>query len=276
MPALRFLSLLFLLGTSLLGPALTLAQIKGGAIASSFTIADDQAQDGDILTLVDKGLVRADTAYDKRLFGILQQNPSLAMRSVDGSGQPVAQTGVAEVNVTTLNGPINAGDLVTSSDIPGKGQKAATSGYVIGRALSALAETQGEQIDYKNTKNPALNKKVASGKISVSLRFEYAELTTSRQYESLFGPLGAAVFANIQNPEKFAQIMRYLAAGAAVVTAFLIGFFTFARSIAKSVEAIGRNPLARTSIYVSLVFNIGFTLLIAAIGVVAAIIIMRI
>lgn len=275
MPVSRSLVLLLLLG-AVLAPALVLAQIKGGNIASSYTISDDQAQDGDIMVLTDRGVVRASVGYDNRVLGILQKNPAIALRNADGSGEPVTQTGVAQVNVTTVGGPIKAGDAITSSDIPGKGQKGTTSGYIIGRALEALSEGQGEQIDYTNTQNPALSQKISSGKISVSLRLEYAELTTSRSFERMFGPFGAAIFANVQNPDKFAQIIRYLGAGISVVAALLVGFFTFSRSISKSVEAIGRNPLAKTSIYISIAINIGFTLLITALGIVAALVILRI
>ncbi|MDO8638960.1 MAG: hypothetical protein Q7R43_05265, partial [Candidatus Daviesbacteria bacterium] len=65
-------------------------------------------------------------------------------------------------------------------------------------------------------------------------------------------------------------------AGMIVLVGFLISFFAFSRSLPKAIEAIGRNPLARSSIYFSIGVNILFAILTLAIAVIAAIIIVRI
>ncbi len=73
----------------------------------------------------------------------------------------------------------------------------------------------------------------------------------------------------------FVNILRYILAGLAVLISFTIGFFTLARTIPKAMEALGRNPLARTTIQFGIVLNIIFTIGIGLVGVVAAIILLR-
>src|SRR5205085_2610488 len=133
-------------------------------------------------------------------------------RSIDDSGSPVARNGLAEVNVSTINGDINQGDYITSSPLAGKGEKAISSGYVVGIALQKFTTKDGSITNYNG-------REVALGKIQVALRIEYAEITTSRSPIRLLEYLNAAIFKNIQNPEKFIQIIRYLGAGIIIITA---------------------------------------------------------
>jgi hypothetical protein len=81
-------------------------------------------------------------AYDAKLFGIVSTSPyqtfGKALR--DGGAQnpqPVAIKGRVLVKVSDENGPIKAGDYITSSATqPGFGMKATRSGQVVGQALN--------------------------------------------------------------------------------------------------------------------------------------------
>lgn len=253
------------------------AQAMSSDVSSVFEIADTEAKEGDIVvSTADKGILRATTAYDSHLFGVFQSQPMLVFRRVDNKGQPIARNGTAKVNVTTLNGPIAAGDYITSSDIAGKGQKATLSGYVIGVALTSLGENDGTKIDYTNQADPKQNKQVTSGTVSVALKIEFAELSTARNASRLVNSFNTALFKNIEDPQKFVDVLRYLAAAATVLISLGVGFFTFSRSIPKGVEAIGRNPLAEKAILFSIILNIIFTVLTAGIGVAVAAMILRI
>lgn len=252
-------------------------QAKTLESTSVYQVADDKIESGDIVVMGEKGIERASVSLSPRIFGVMQENPMIVYREVDATKKPVAREGVAEVNITTINGPIKPGDFITSSDIAGKGQKASYSGYVIGVALSEFKEGDGTQIDYTNPKNPQANKKVSSGKINVSLNIGYVDLVAGgKQLSNLLGPLAAPFAANVQDPDKFTMIIRYIAAGLIVLVGFLISFFAFSRSLPKAIEAIGRNPLARSSIYFSIGVNIFFAVLTLAIAVAAAIILVKV
>ncbi len=248
-------------------PRLSFAQSTSLDIAYSYSNVDPQAEDGDIL-FSGSTLTRADSAYSNRIFGVVQKEAVITFRDVANKNIPVSRSGIAQVNVTTINGPIKKGDYITSSQILGKGQKADKSGYVLGVALDSFSG-EGSQTATVG------NKTVAVGKIAVALRIEYAELTTARSSLRLLEYISEALFKNIQDPGKFVQIIRYLAAGAVVILSFAISFVTFSRSVFKGVEGIGRNPLARSAIQSSIIINAALTGAIALIGVVAALIILR-
>ncbi len=162
-------------------PTAVHAQNQGLEVTAVYEITDTDAIEGDILVVTDKGLVRAEKSFDNKMFGIIQDQPILIYQNKDIKGKPVIRSGVATVNVTTLNGPIKYGDYITSSTIRGKGQKASESGYVLGIAIGAFDGANAtEQVDGPNGK-------VALGKVPIAVRIEYSELTNPRFAGRLFG-----------------------------------------------------------------------------------------
>ncbi|MBI2020459.1 hypothetical protein HYS94_03470 [Candidatus Daviesbacteria bacterium] len=242
-------------------------QPQGIEVTSIYEISDAEAVDGDILSLDQSGLVRSDIGFDNKMFGVIQEQ-ALLVYQTPTEGKPVVRSGIAQVNVTTLNGPIAEGDYITSSQILGKGQKATESGYVLGIALEGFDGQGAPTVD--GPSGP-----VASGKIRMAIRIEYAELTNPRFAGRLFSFIGTALLENISDPRQFGNIVRYIAAGLIILLSFSFGFLTFSRSIAKGIEAIGRNPLAKNTIQLSIIINIVLLVLTGVIGIVASILIIR-
>lgn len=244
------------------------AQVTSVDVTYSYPAIDPAAEDGDILFSSNQNLNRADSPYSNRIFGVLQKNALLVYRNVDDKGQPVSRAGISQVNVTTLNGPILKGDYITSSAVPGKGQKANQSGYVLGIALEGFSGEGSQTINYQG-------RTTAVGKIPVALRIEYAEIDTARSVNRLLEYINSALFKNLQDPEKFIQIVRYIAAGLIILISLGISFVTFSRALAKGVEGIGRNPLAKNAIQFSIIISAALTAAIALIGVVASFMVLR-
>lgn len=261
-----FLSVVFLF--TLYTPPTYAQQSTGVEVTSIYEIADAEAIEGDIMSVTEGGLTRSSIGFDNKVFGIIQEQPLLVYRDQDTKGKPVVRSGVTTVNITTLNGPIKYGDYITSSSIPGKGQKASESGYVVGIALGSFDGTGGQEIDGPRGQ-------VSLGKIPVAIRIEYAELTNPRLAGRLFGFIGTAFLENVSDPKNFGNVVRYSAAGLIVLLSFTFGFLTFSRSIVKSIEALGRNPLAKNTIQLSIVINIILLLVTGLIGIVASILIIR-
>lgn len=228
----------------------------GIEVTSTYEIADQDAQEGDIVSTTETGLVRSSKVGDNKMFGVIQEKPLLLYRDLGATGKPVMRSSIAQVNVTTLNGLIKYGDYITSSEIPGKGQKAPPSGPVLGIALTSF---DGSGV----------------GKIPVALRIESAGLTAPGFTGSLFNLIGVAFLENLKDPKKFAEVIRYIAAGLVILLSFTFAFLTFSRSIVKSIEAIGRNPLAKSTIQLSMIINIILLVLTGIIGIVASILIIR-
>lgn len=229
---------------------------QGIEITAMYEIADANARDGDILTANANGLKRAGKVYDNTMFGVVQDNPLVVYRDTEVKGKPVLRSGIAQVNVTTANGPIKYGDYITSSTTAGAGEKATQSGYVLGVALASY-------------------NKAGVGKIPVAIRIEYAELTNPRFAGELFGFVGTAFLENVKDPKQLGNIIRYIAAGLVLLLSFTFAFLVFARSIPKSIEAIGRNPLAKSTIQFSMLINIALLVVTGLIGIVASILIIK-
>ena len=235
-------------------------------VTVSYPLVDVDATDGDILVSTDKGLVRATDAYNIKLFGIVKKESIVVFKQEGNDTIPVARGGVVRVNVTDLNGEINQGDYVTSSPIAGKGQRADKTGYSIGTAMGGFEPVSTETIE---------GKEVTIGTVPVALKIEFVELSTPRSTPRLIEQLTTALFQSAQDPNKFAEMVKYIIAGIVVLASFLTGFFTFSRSVANGVEAIGRNPLAKVSIYLSIALNMIFTIVITGVGIFASILIIR-
>jgi len=134
-------------------------EITGGSdLAEPFKIEDAEAiKPGMVLAIDPKrpGQLRlANQAYDRTVAGIVSGangiNPGLTMKQAgsmaDGS-LPVALTGRVYCWADASNGPIQPGDLLTTSDVPGYAMKVAdhakAQGAIIGKAMTALAEGKG-------------------------------------------------------------------------------------------------------------------------------------
>lgn len=224
-------------------------------VAETYKISDSEAVDGDVLSNSSGSFERATKEYDGNLFGILADEPLVSLRTAGEDQKPIVRSGITMVNVISSNGPIKNGDYLTSSTTPGKAMKATNSGYVLGIALEDLTGNEG--------------------KISVAVKIEYAELTAPRSANRLFEYLGKSFLANAKDPEKFGMVVRYIAAGLVLLSSFSFGFITFSKSLPKGVEAIGRNPLAKNTIYLSMALNVGLIAIVGILGIAGALLILR-
>lgn len=79
---------------------------------------------------------RADAAYDVRVVGVVSTNPSLLLAGL-ATDAPLAVAGIAPVKVV---GPVQEGDLLASSAVPGRAMRcepSACGGAILGKALEA-------------------------------------------------------------------------------------------------------------------------------------------
>lgn len=235
-------------------------------LSAVYEINDKDAVNDDILAYGEKGIKRADVAFSNQIFGVLQDKPILVYRSADKKGKPVVRSGIAEVNVTTFGGTFKPGDYITSSQVAGKGQKANQSGYVLGIAIGSFRKEKSITVE---------GKQVELGKITVAVRIEYAELTNTRSVVRLLDYFNIAAFQTAQNPERASQFIKYFSASLIVLASLIFSFLLFARSITKSIEAIGRNPLAKSAIQLSILINAGLTIGTIVVGIAAAFIILQ-
>ena len=209
---------------------------------------NDKVTDGDIVSSSTKGYKLTTSAYDPQIFGVVSLNPALYFRNTTAKNvTPVISSGEVLVRVSSQNGNIQAGDFITSSPVPGVGQKVTDNGYVLGRAQQSYSSNDPKKV----------------GLILVTLQPHFAQITNNIAH-NLFSSFTFGLAEAASTP---LGAIRYFVAGVITVLSFYMGFRFFARASNRGVEAIGRNPLARDAILFSVFINTIITISIMLFGV---------
>jgi len=240
-------------------------------IARTLVIDDKDAIDGDLMSLEvgKEALVRSAKDSDERMFGVLVADPVMVYRTLPTL--PVARDGEAMANVTTLGGPIVVGDYITSSPIPGKGQKGqGVAGYMAGVALGNF-DGKGitTTITYQGKKYPV-------GQVKINVGIGPASPVLTKAAGGLLGTLkqlSTAIIYNISTSQQAEKIIRYILAVLIAVIIFYISYRTFGTNVTKGIEAIGRNPLAKGTIQAMITLNIILLIVSCLAGVALALVI---
>lgn len=241
---------------------LTLAATKvhaaslSSGIATYFSIQGGNISDGDIISFSPKGHIASKTEYDPYVIGVINLHPAVSLISSGPTKTyPVITTGNVFVRVSSVNGNIVKGDLITTSLIPGIGMKATKSGYVLGAALEGYSSKD----------------KHAIGKIAVALDAHFSA-GKGAIGSSLFDILNLSRIATYEEPT---TVIRYILVAIIVIVTFAAGFFIFEKTVTKGIDAIGRNPLASHIVQLGMAVNILITLAITLGGLFIAYIVLR-
>lgn len=136
----------------------TLKLTGGGDIAEPFDVAGGCVVEPGSVVVIDPAnpgkLMLSSTPYDSRVAGIVSGaggiSPGVVMgqeMSVADGTYPVAMSGRVYCRAVTSGGPIEPGDLLTTSDVPGYAMKvtdhAKSPGATVGKAMSGLGSGRG-------------------------------------------------------------------------------------------------------------------------------------
>jgi hypothetical protein len=249
-----FLIIILLIFTFAVVPVLSRAQVIRGlpGLAEYVQVEGDNVQNGQIISL-EEGKYRLTTeAYSTRLYGVVTFEPAVAISQIGRENAfPVVTSGSSEVLVSTENGNISPGDYITSSSQAGIGMKANEAGFVIGIS----------QAEYNNSNSPGLIPVVLDAKFISSLSNEQLSARAfAAQFQNAFS-IGMRAAASEPN-----TALRYGAAALVLIVSITIGFLVFGRAASNGIVAVGRNPLAKKSIFLAITFNIGITVVFAMVG----------
>jgi hypothetical protein len=128
-------------------------RLSNADFAEDFDVMD-QTEPGEVMVLTEDGtLTQSTKAYDKKVVGVLSgagsYKPGIILDKQAGNGnrKPIAMMGKVYCKVDADTAPIETGDMLTSSTIPGYAMKAIDPfkafGAVIGKALQSLKEGKG-------------------------------------------------------------------------------------------------------------------------------------
>jgi len=247
-------ALLFVVNVSSVAHA---QQASDGLIARTYAIIGAQPVSGDLVSL-DKAaqtLHLSATTSDEAIFGVVVTDPVIVLRSASTS-VPVVTSGEAQVNVTARGGAIAPGDFITTSPVPGKGQRAtSTDAFVVGMALAS----------FPSTTTPVAA--TTTGSIPVLLQIG--------PYSG-HPPAAASGISNQSAPTSVAAqtpkigvpvFLKYLIAAVVAIGSIVVAFVNFGASVRNSVISIGRNPLARSSIQSMAILNTVLIVVVSAGGI---------
>lgn len=226
------------------------AQELSIGVAKYVTIEEENVENGDVISLVDGKYVRSAKAYDPNIVGIVSLNPAISIEPNISDGMyPIIDKGDTEVRVSSSNGVIAEGDLLTTSENPGVAIKAGNTGFIVGVARQDYTVENPDEV----------------GVINVSLQPSFNYGNSEEKLKTSFADIfSLSTIAAYQNPS---QVIQHLVAGIVLLLSIILGFFTFARVAAEGVEAVGRNPSAKTSIGLGIIVNVTITVVIILGGV---------
>lgn len=226
------------------------------SLSNYIPIIDKQVKDGNIIISTSKGYSLSHQPYEQNIVGVVSQNSAIVFSGQSNANSyPIVSSGKTSILVSTLNGPIKKGDLVTTSSITGVGMRASRSGYVLGMALSEFTDKDNKQI----------------GVVQVALNIHFATLNI-KLGDNLLDIFKLSSLATYEQP---LTVFKYFIAALIVFSSFFFGFFVFGKVAGKGVEALGRNPLASKMIGVGIVMNVIITVVVILSGLGLALVILR-
>ncbi len=219
-------TLVFLLTALLIGVPVhsqTLDQV-----ATNLELTDsNMAQAGMVVSTNGSTYEISKKEYDSQMYGVIVDTPALELNRPTSTTRSVVNQGQVLVLVTTKNGSIKAGDILTTSKSIGIAQKATHSGHVLGKALADFSSKE-------------------VGLTPVLLNINYSQVSaasdslTSAGIDQVAKKITQA-FAVGNLP----SIFKYLFAIFLGVTSFFLGLSHFVKINRSAVEAIARNPMAK-------------------------------
>lgn len=239
------MAVIVLAGQNILAPVFA-QEVTSSDIALSIPFIGNPAE-GTLVCVTQTGYEECQRPYDSSMYGVVSSNPAAVLGSSEATDSATVVTrGRSKVRVSATNGPIRAGDVVTSSTIQGVAQRATRNGYVLGRAL--------EDYTPGNSEDQSL--------ILISLAIT-ANTSFSDSRSNLLEMVRQALEAPTLTP---LASLRYLLAFAIAILAFTLGFIYFGRVTKAGVEAVGRNPMASKTIGATIALHIILNIVILFVG----------
>lgn len=271
-----FASLCVLLG---LLPFLAVAQVHGQGQEVPQGYGSDQTLQKGLIVALAKGSKSKVQALNESninaMYGVVvsaNDSPVNLSDNTNGTQVYVATAGQYDVLVSTQNGSIANGDYITISALDGVGMKAGDNqSFIIGKALQNFDGRTGTESTVQLTDSNGNKTLVSLARISVSIgvaRNPNLKITVS----NLPSFLQKAAQAVANKPVTDSRI--YISLVALIACMLIAGSLLYA-GVRSSITAVGRNPLAKTSITKSLIQVSILALIIFLVGIFAVYLLLK-
>lgn len=242
------------------------ASVTATSNLSHSYLSNSTIKPGSLVSLVpgkEHYVTPANSGNGKHLLGVaVEANDSLLATDVSASKVQVALNGIAEVSVSTLNGPIGAGDQIGVSPLKGVGMKAEPGSRVVGVAQKAFNK------DTTGAKRSKVHNK--SGKITeVSVGFVpvVINIGTKSAAGTNNGTNGVQRFISSLVGHQVSTLSAVVS-GVVALVALAALFALIFGTIRGSLISIGRNPLAKSSIFESVASVMAMSALIVGLSII--------
>jgi hypothetical protein len=260
----------------LVSPGMAVAQ----AVTRAF-ITDNPLQRGMIVKLNDKDNTKVEPVSDKELTKMLgvvvAANDSPVTLSDENATKQqvfVATTGRYEVLVSNQNGAVKKDDYVTVSSLAGVGMKAdGSQSRILGKALESF-DGKGNTVGQTTVKNSGGKQvPIALGMVGVEIAVGHNPIEAKKDsvipgLEHIQEVAGSIAKKPITPAQLYAGMLVFILAAA------IAGAILYA-GIRTSMIAIGRNPLAKSSVMRNLISVVITSVIILIIGIVAVYLILK-
>lgn len=232
------------------------------AFANGSLVSLDSAQDNRILA--------ANTSTSNRLVGVVVgANDSLIAIDSETNLIQVATSGEANVLVSDVNGPVKSGDQIAVSPFSGIGMKSQPGARLIGLAQSSLTSANSGAVSKDVTDKDGKKQTLKVGFVRVSIAIGTAPIAgTETQQNALQKAAKMLTGHNVST-------VRILISSFVAVVAIIALVTLIYTSVYGTLISIGRNPLAKASIFRALFSIIGLIVLTAAVALVTIYLIIR-
>lgn len=243
----RYLNFVIIIPIFILTHSIAYSQTNSIALTVQVLGVEGTSPNGTVVVL-EKGVYKvAEKKADSNTIGVITNNPAITLRrSSSPNVFDLITQGVSQVRASNSGGKISKGDFVTSSDTKGVAIKSSSSEFVLGVALEDFDSPSGLMRIEVDPKYIIVNASTGTNLISV--------IRNSSQ--SMF-------LAPVDS-------LRYILAAIVAIASFVFGFSIFGKITGSGIQALARNPLARSSIQTNIVIEFGLNIAIIVFGIVVS------
>jgi len=244
---------LYLVACSLLAACFAVAvpASADNTVSQGFTTSRGDLASGTVMGLQPGGkriVLPAISNKHYQLLGVVANKPLIALS--DGNNQvQIVVSGTTYTLVSDINGPVRAGDKITSSPIGGVGMKAIDAGQVVGTAQEDLAATPTTTRSITDKKGKQHTVKLGTIPLQVAVG-DYAGVQNDSKLNGILPP-AFVTFARSIGGENVSPL-RVLLGLIALIIGFIVVGTMLQAGVRSSIISMGRNPLAKKTIWQAL------------------------
>ena len=193
------------------------------------------------------GIYPTTTSNDNNMIGVIDYNGAFSVGITNKHNVPVVSSGIANVLVSSINGNIKTGSLVTSSVVPGIGELNTQNGEILGKSLSNFSYKHYLYKKYVEVNNT--QKLIYVENIPVAIGISYYS-SNNNNFSGILLSFGKKIIG------KEISFFNIILAMIVILSGLITLIYGVSISLKHSLLGISRNPLSKPQIEKNLIFII--------------------